>query len=79
VAKVVIKDLSKGLAAAGRRALPEKRVINAEGKIVKIPTIDSNSPHFSADLLQLFRRNVAKARRENKQRFGSPDRVGQKA
>jgi hypothetical protein len=78
VAKVVIKDLSKKLAAAGRRVLPEKRVVNAEGKIVKIPTIDSNSPHFSADLLQLFRRNVAKARRENKQRFGSPDRVGQK-
>jgi hypothetical protein len=78
VAKVVIKDLSKKLSAA-RRVLPEKRVVSAEGKIVRIPTIDSNSPHFSADLLQLFRRNVAKARRENKQRFGSPDRVGQKA
>lgn len=79
MAKVIIKDLSKSTAAAGRRVLREKRVVNAEGKIVKIPTIDSNSSHFSADLLQVFRKNVAKARRENKQRFGSPDRVGQKA
>ena len=79
MAKVIIRNLSKTLAAAGRRSLSEKRVINAEGKVVKIPTIDSNSPHFSADLLRVFRKNVAKARRENKQRFGSPDRVGQKA
>ncbi|MBX9845574.1 MAG: hypothetical protein K2Z80_27600 [Xanthobacteraceae bacterium] len=79
MAKVIVKNLSKSLAAAGRRSLPEKRVVNAEGKVVKIPMIDSDSPHFSADLLRVFRKNVAKARRENKQRFGSPDRVGQKA
>jgi hypothetical protein len=79
VAKFIVENLSKRLAAAGRRSLSEKRVFNSEGKPVKILTIDSNSPQFSADLLRLFQRNVAKARRENKERFGSPDGVRRKA
>lgn len=75
--KVVIKDLAKSLPKNGR--IPEKRVVSPAGKVVRIPTIDSNSPHFASDLHRLFQRNVAKARRENKKRFGSPDRVSQKA
>ena len=79
MAKVIVRDLGKLLTRRGRRPLPEKRVVNAEGKVIRIPTIDSNSPHFSSDLSRLFQKNVAKARRENKRRFGSPDRASQKA
>ncbi|HEU5016656.1 MAG TPA: hypothetical protein VFT69_01660 [Pseudolabrys sp.] len=77
MAKVIIKDLAKSLPKRSR--ISEKRVVNREGKVVAIPTVDSNSPHFSSDLHRLFQRNVAKARRENKRRFGSPDRVSEKA
>lgn len=77
MAKVVVKDLAKSVPKSGR--ISEKRVVNSEGKVVRIPTVDANSPHFSSDLHRLFQRNVAKARRENKKRFGSPDRVGEKA
>jgi hypothetical protein len=79
MAKVIVTDLSKISGKRGRNPLPEKRVINSEGKLVRIPTIDSNSPSFSSDLHRVFQKNVAKARRENKKRFGSPDRVSQKA
>jgi hypothetical protein len=77
MAKVIVKDLAKSLPKS--RRIPEKRVVSPDGKVVRIPTVDSNSPHFSSDLHRLFQRNVAKARRENKRRFGSPDRVGEKA
>lgn len=79
MAKVIVRNLEKCLAKRGRIPVSEKRVVNSEGKVVRISTIDSNSPYFSSDLRRLFQKNVAKARRENKKRFGSPDRVGQKA
>jgi hypothetical protein len=76
MAKVIVKNLAT-IVRNGR--IPEKRVVNPDGKVVRVPTIDANSPHFSSDLHRLFERNVAKARRENKRRFGSPDRVSDKA
>jgi hypothetical protein len=36
-------------------------------------TVDINSPTFDTNLLYVFRRNVARIRRENKRLFGSPD------
>lgn len=36
-------------------------------------TIDATSPTFGDDLRRIFEKNVAKARRENKKKFGSPD------
>lgn len=36
-------------------------------------TIDATSPTFGDDLRRAFEKNVAKARRENKKKFGSPD------
>jgi hypothetical protein len=77
MAKVIVKNLAKGLATRSRIA--EKRVVNSDGKTVRVPTVDSNSPYFTSDLHRLFQRNVAKARQENKKRFGSPDRVNEKA
>jgi hypothetical protein len=78
MAKVIVTDLGKRLGKRGWSTLSEKRVVNSEGRVVKIPTIDANSVHFSSDLHLVFQKNVAKARRENKKRFGSPDRVGPK-
>lgn len=77
MARVIIKNLSKSLPKRSR--ISEKRVVNPDGKVVRIPTVDSNSPYFSSELRRLFQRNVAKARRENKKRFGSADRVSEKA
>ena len=48
-------------------------VRNPEGRLIKKFIIDSNSPTFDADLTYVFQRNVARARRENKRLFGSPD------
>jgi hypothetical protein len=36
-------------------------------------TIDATSPAFGDDLRRAFEKNVAKARRENRKKFGSPD------
>jgi hypothetical protein len=79
VAKVIVRKLGNKAAKRGRSSLSEKRLFNSEGKLVKVLTIDSNSSSFSSDLHLVFQKNVAKARRENKKRFGSADRVRQKA
>jgi hypothetical protein len=39
----------------------------------KAISIDATSPTFGDDLRRAFEKNVAKARRENKKKFGSPD------
>jgi hypothetical protein len=39
----------------------------------KAITIDATSPTFGDDLRRAFEKNVAKARRQNKKKFGSPD------
>ncbi len=49
-----------------------KRVKAADGKTVEILSLDAESPTFTDDLTYLFRRNVARARRENMRLFGSP-------
>jgi hypothetical protein len=40
---------------------------------VQVYWIDANSKTFTDDLTAVFKKNVAKARRENKRLFGSPD------
>jgi len=39
----------------------------------KPSTIDATSPTFGDDLRRAFEKNVARVRRENKKKFGSPD------
>jgi hypothetical protein len=78
MAQVVVKKLGSK-SKRGRSSVSEKRLFNSEGKLVKILSLDSNSSSFSSDLRLVFQKNVAKARRENKKRFGSADRVHQKA
>ena len=50
-----------------------RRVRTPEGRFVEKFIIDSNSPTLAAGLTFVFQRNVARARRENKRLFGSPD------
>jgi hypothetical protein len=54
----------------------KKRFRNASGKYAQLTVLDANSATFGTDLLNVFRANVAKARRENKRLFGSLDGVG---
>jgi hypothetical protein len=50
-----------------------KRVRKADGKFVRVLSLDANSATFIDDLTTVFRRNVARARRENRQLLGSAD------
>jgi hypothetical protein len=56
-----------------------KSVRGANGQRFKVWAIDANSPTFADDLSTVFARNVSKARKENTERFGDPDRVARKA
>jgi hypothetical protein len=51
----------------------EKRMRNSEGKFVRVLSLDANSATFIDDLTTVFQRNVARARRENRQLLGSAD------
>ena len=70
----------KRKADSGTASVGEKRVRDAEsGKLVTVRTLDGQSKTFGEDLTYVFTRNVAKARRENKQVTGVADRVPAKA
>lgn len=56
-------------------SVAEKRVRDEHGKVSVIRTIDASSKTFSDDLTYVFKRNVAKARRENKRVVGVSDLV----
>lgn len=77
MAKLVILDFKTG----GRKAkkpggVGEKRVRDASsGKFLTVRTIDATSKTFGSDLTYVFTKNVAKARRENKQVTGTTDRA----
>jgi hypothetical protein len=58
-----------------RRVVSRKRFKAASGRYAQVAVLDANSDSFGADLLQVFRDNVAKARKENMRLFGSPDRA----
>jgi len=49
------------------------------GGFVIVHAIDANSPPFANDFLYVFKQNVRKARKENRERFGSADRVAEGA
>jgi hypothetical protein len=49
----------------------EKRLRSSDGEIVRVLSLDANSATFADDLTEVFERNVAKARRENKRLLGS--------
>jgi hypothetical protein len=73
--RVLFKNLNSTKGAEQKGSVTEKRVRGPDGRLVKVLTIDANSPTFGNDLSYVFRKNVAKARRENKKLLGAPDRV----
>lgn len=70
---VVIANLNKQKSRRGHSGVKRKSVRNSQGKLVRVLSLDANSPFFIDDLTEVFRRNVRKARAENKRLFGSPD------
>jgi hypothetical protein len=64
---------AKVRSAADARILPLTRVRKSDGTATLKYTLDTNSRTFDDDLDVVFKRNVAKARRENKKLFGSED------
>jgi hypothetical protein len=52
-----------------------KRVRTESGEFVTVHMIDANSPTFGDDFLYVFKQNVRKARKENKELLGSPNGV----
>lgn len=50
-----------------------RKITSQDGDKVTVYSIDANSPSFGEEFLYVFSRSVAKARRENKRLFGSPN------
>lgn len=59
-----LKNLPYG--RASNRRISSKVVIAPDGSKVTVTTVDADSPTFSQDMTTAFRRNVARARRENR-------------
>jgi hypothetical protein len=72
---VVIANLKRAKGRAAKRAgsVRTKRMRKADGKSVRVLSLDANSATFIDDLTTVFEKNVEKARRENRQLFGSAD------
>ncbi len=75
MADVIVADLKRSKARSARKvgSVREKRMRSADGKIVRVLSLDANSTTFIDDLTTVFEKNVAKARRENLQLFGSAE------
>lgn len=75
MADVVVADLKRAKLRGGRKtgSVREKRMRNADGKLMRVLSLDANSATFIDDLTTVFEKNVAKARTENIKLFGSPD------
>jgi len=77
MSKVVVAKIAGKKIGTGKNAssVTEKRVRDDAGNLLTIRTLDGRSKTFANDLTYVFTRNVAKARRENKQVTGATDRV----
>jgi hypothetical protein len=70
--KVVVKSLRAGSGAKTTKP-KSRRVVGPDGRAHDILNLDPASDSFGDDLLYAFRRNVARARRQNKALLGVPD------
>jgi hypothetical protein len=76
LAKVVVRKLnSKSARRSGASSVGKKRVREIGGGSLTLRTLDAGSDTFTSDLTDVFRKNVAKARRENTRVVGKPDIV----
>lgn len=75
MAKVVVSKLNRKRTRRKPAAVVLKRLRTDSGSFIDLATLDADSPTFGSDLKYAFQKNVSRARRENKKRFGSADRV----
>lgn len=74
MAKVVVKKF--GGSRIDATTVTQKRVRDVgSGQLLTVRTIDAHSKTLGQDLNYVFRKNVAKARRDNKAVTGVVDRV----
>lgn len=75
MADVVVVDLKRAKLRGAKKtgSVRQKRLRTADGKSVRVLSLDANSATFIDDLTTVFEKNVAKARTENVKLFGSPD------
>jgi len=69
---------AKVIRRSGEGTVIEQRVYGGDGRLKTVYTIDLGSETFGTDLGYAFKKNVAKARRENKKKFGYADAIRQK-
>ena len=73
MAKVVVSKLSGKSAGRERPVVAEKRVRKLDGTVTMVRTLEISGAKFGAGLQYVFRKNVAKARRDNKRATGATD------
>lgn len=71
MADVTVAEIKTPKQRRRKSSVREKILRDSEGRAIRVLSLDANSATFSDDLTLVFRRNVAKARRENKKLFGS--------
>jgi hypothetical protein len=77
MAKVVVKKLrgAAGKPARSNRRVESRPVRTEDGRVALVRTLDARSDRFGEDLGAIFRKNVRKARSENKRVTGRADFV----
>jgi hypothetical protein len=73
--KVVVASLRSSSRDRVTTSVAEKRVLDADGRVKTLRTLDIASSTFGRDLEYVFGKNVAKARRENRRVTGASDGV----
>jgi hypothetical protein len=72
MARVVYAPFKRPKTGKKPRSVTAKRVKTANGKSVTIHTVNADSSTFGDDLTYVFRQNVKRARKANKQLAGLP-------
>jgi hypothetical protein len=75
VTTVIVSKLNSKRSKSKSSSVAKKRLRASDGRFVDVITLDADSRTFGSDLKYAFQKNVSKVRRDNKKRFGSPDRV----
>jgi hypothetical protein len=73
MAKIVIEPLKAAKANRRPTSVTAKRVKAEDGRSVIFHTVSAESRTFEHDLSYVFRQNVKRARKANKQLTGSPN------
>ncbi len=74
MAKIVVTSLKSKVSRRSLAAsVTKKRVRDTDGQLKTLRTLDAGSRTFGDEFGYVFGKNVAKARRENKQIMGATD------